>query len=265
MPDHHYIISGGQEGKSRLNVLADALYPYTHSLLLQHAVSKGVSFLDMGCGGGNVALMVAEMVGAQGRVAGVDFDESIVDLARKDAATYPNVFFETASVYDIKYSGQFDVAYARFLLSHLAEPEKALAKMVDSVRVGGKVIVEDVQFSGHFCYPTYEPFDRYVQYYIAAAEGRGVNAEIGPSLEGLFKSTGLSDVGFDVIQPAYDKGPGKWMAYLTLDRIKNSLVENNLATEIEIDALLNEIQQFTLDETTIISLPQIFRVWGTKC
>ncbi len=81
-----YIISGGQAGKSRLNVLAGVLQNNTRNLLLVNGLKEDSSFLDVGCGGGNVATMAAEMVGAAGHVTALDFDETLIALNRQDAA-----------------------------------------------------------------------------------------------------------------------------------------------------------------------------------
>jgi ubiquinone/menaquinone biosynthesis C-methylase UbiE len=261
-----YIISGGNEGKSRLNVLSETLYEHTKYLLETQGVGTGKSLLDLGCGGGNVAIMAAKMVSDTGRVTGVDFDEGMISLARQDAlaAGRSNISFAAGSAYDISYDSEFDFAYARFLLSHLERPMDVLQRMVRSVRPGGKIITEDVQFSGHFCYPACEAFDRYVQYYAMAARHNAQNPEIGPSLFSLFHEAGIKNTGFDVIQPCFSKGPGKWMAYLTLDRIKNTLAEQGIADLPTVIDLLAELALFTRDERTIISLPRIFRVWGEK-
>ena len=266
MAEHDYIISGGKDGKSRLNVLADVLQHQTKALLQLHGLTKGMSLLDLGCGGGNVALMAAAIVGDNGSVTAVDFDREIIALAQEDAtaAHAKNISFHAMSAYDISYTSQFDIAYSRFLLSHLDEPAAVLQKMKQSVKPGGKVIVEDVDFSGHFCYPANAAFDQYLRYYVAAAKHSNANANIGLSLFSMFQKTGFENVGFDVIQPCFNKGAGKWMAYLTLDRIKPALIRDGIATEQTINTTLQQLEGFTKDEQAIISLPRIFRVWGVK-
>src|SRR5687767_7893077 len=113
---NNYIISGGQEGKSRLNILSDVLYASTKALLESNGLAQGTAFLDIGCGGGNVSLMAGEIVGAPGRVTAIDFDEEIIALAQKDVQerSIPNVSFSAGSAYDIAYSEKYDMAYARF-------------------------------------------------------------------------------------------------------------------------------------------------------
>ena len=50
MASNEYIISGGEEGKSRLKILADVMHPYTKSLLETLGLTSGNAFLDLGCG-----------------------------------------------------------------------------------------------------------------------------------------------------------------------------------------------------------------------
>jgi 2-polyprenyl-3-methyl-5-hydroxy-6-metoxy-1,4-benzoquinol methylase len=263
---NNYIISGGQEGKKRLHILAEALYPYTRPLLEKLGVSKGTSFLDAGCGGGDVSMMVAQMMGDNGSVTAIDFDKDIIALNKQEAADLgiQNISYETLSAYDISYSNNFDIAYARFLLSHLTEPSKALQKMAQSVKPGGKVVVEDIQFSGHFCHPACEAFNRYIEYFTTAAHSNGHNAEIGINLFSLFQQAGFHNIGFDVIQPVFNTGPGKWMAHITLDKISNTLIQQGIANNETIIQMLQELEAYTNDNNTIISLPRIFRVWGEK-
>jgi SAM-dependent methyltransferase len=266
MEDHtaDYVISGGAEGKSRLNVLAEALYPHTKGLLETLGVGTGCSFLDNGCGGGNVSLMVAEMVGSDGRVVGLDMDRDILRLASLDAKAkgLANLDFLQKQAYDPGFKHEFDFTYARFLLSHLSDPLRALHMMKDATVPGGTVIAEDVHFTGHFSYPHNAAFERYLELYTQVVREKGGDAEIGPRLPDLFREAGIENVSFDIVQPAFAQGSGKWMAYITLEKIRDSIIHERLATRVEIDELLAELDAFTKDSGSIISLPRIVRVWG---
>jgi ubiquinone/menaquinone biosynthesis C-methylase UbiE len=63
MQQNTYAISGGKEGKSRLNILAAAMQPYTQAWLMNAGITTASNFLDAGCGGGNVALLVTKLAG----------------------------------------------------------------------------------------------------------------------------------------------------------------------------------------------------------
>ena len=81
-----YIIRGGVEGKKRLEVLSRVMWPTTSGLLARAGMKPGMCLLDLGCGGGDVTLQLASLVGAQGRVVGVDMDGTKLELAAKTAA-----------------------------------------------------------------------------------------------------------------------------------------------------------------------------------
>jgi ubiquinone/menaquinone biosynthesis C-methylase UbiE len=261
-----YIISGGQEGKKRLDVLGEILNPHTKKLLEIDGSIKGKNFLDLGCGGGSVTLMVAEMTGPEGNVTAIDFDSDILELAKKDAKEkgLNNISFRSLDAYELDHENTFDIAYSRFLLSHLQQPAIVLNRLHRSVKPGAKIIIEDIDFSGHFSHPRCEAFELYQHYFVTAAKNNGHNANIGLSLFEMFQSEQIQDVKFDVIQPCFTEGKGKWMAYYTFDKIKETLMRQLLLDENESKRILNELKDFTEDISSIISLPRIFRVWGVK-
>ena len=81
----HYIIRGGNAGRERLRALSTVMQPTTCALFERVNVKRGMVCLDMGCGGGDVTLDLARKVGPEGRVVGIDLDETILQLAREEA------------------------------------------------------------------------------------------------------------------------------------------------------------------------------------
>src|SRR4249920_3213666 len=80
-----YVIRGGEEGRARLSVIGDALAASTAALLESANLGAGMRCLDLGCGGGDVTLMMARAVGPGGHVVGIDMDGVKVRLAQQDA------------------------------------------------------------------------------------------------------------------------------------------------------------------------------------
>ena len=264
---NNYIIAGGEEGKKRLGVLADVLKTYTRSLIESVGSPSGKRFLDIGSGGGHVSLMMSELAGPEGHVTAVDFDQDIIRLATEDAKEMgvKNVTYRSMDAYELEYESEFDVAYSRFLLSHLQKPQVVLNKMARSVRSGGRVVVEDIDFSGHFCYPSSDAFSDYVNYYSTISRNNGQNPDLGLSLHSMFKAEPmLEDFRLEVIQPYFNEGIGKWMAYFTMDKIKETIIKQGLADTVTVDAVLSKLKTFTEDKQSIISLPRIFRVSGVR-
>jgi ubiquinone/menaquinone biosynthesis C-methylase UbiE len=193
-----YAICGGKEGKKRLDVLARVLLPSTLQILDRAGIMRGMKCLDTGCGGGHVALLMAGMVGPEGQVIGTDTDAEILALAKEDAeaATATNVTFQQLDACTCLWHEEFDLVYARFLLSHLRAPENCLAAMVKACLPGGTIIIEDTDFAGSFCHPTCAAYDRCNELYQELVRRRGGDSNIGPKLpcyaEPVFKRSHLT-------------------------------------------------------------------------
>ncbi|MGZ5009804.1 MAG: class I SAM-dependent methyltransferase [Methylobacter sp.] len=261
-----YIIRGGIEGKKRLEVLARVMWPTTSRLLAEAGVAPGMTCLDLGCGGGDVTLQLAALTGPQGRVTGVDMDETKLDLAQQAAKRdgLENVQFRRLNVQDWSEESQYDCIYSRFLLTHLADPLQVLRQMLQAVRPGGLVLIEDIDFSGHFCQPPCAGFDTYVRLYRMAARRQGADADIGPKLYGMMLDAGWREVKVNVIQPMFTSGEGKQIAVLTLTNIADSLLDEKLTSESELQAAIDDLTRFTNDSRTLVSMPRVFQLWGRR-
>jgi SAM-dependent methyltransferase len=222
--------------------------------------------LDLGCGGGDVTLQLARLVGPRGQVVGLDMDEFKLDLARQAATQLglANVQFRKQTVQEWVEESQYDFIYCRFLLTHLADPLHALRQMLQAAWPGGVAVVEDIDFSGSFSYPPCAGYDTYVRLYRAAVARHGADADIGPKLYGMLLDAGWRDVKISVIQPTFASGEGKHLAVLTLINIADSLLAEKLTTEAEILYALADLTRFTENPRTLISLPRVFQVLGRR-
>jgi SAM-dependent methyltransferase len=263
---HGYALGGGQEGKKRLDLLARVMLPTTVQLLDRAGLTRGMKCLDAGCGGGHVALLMAGMVGPEGRVIGTDIDKEILGLARKDAEAVNagNVEFQHVDACTSSWQEKFDLVYARFLLSHLSEPERSLAAMVKACGPEGTIVMEDTDFSGSFCYPICAAYERYNELYQKIVRHRGGDPNIGPKLPAMLRNAGVQGIELNVVQPAHIDGEGKLMAPITMSRISDALIGDGLATRDEVQQILAGLNEAAADSETVMSLPRIFQVWGKR-
>ena len=264
MKSRSYIIHGGHEGADRLKVLANATWLTTESFLIEAGIQTGAHCLDVGCGNGEISSRILSLIGTSGEILGVDCDQRIIEIASDSAvASDPRVSFRIIDVEsEALLGGPYDFIFARFLLSHLKQPEAVIRKVLGVLKPGGIFAVEDVDFRGHFCYPESSAFDRYVELYTLAGIQNGVDPLIGPRLPGLLEKAGFKDVRIKVVLPTFRNGEGKLMSLLTLEAIQDSLVTSGLIDLNEVQRLLAELRQFTQDDHSIMSLPRIFQVWG---
>ncbi len=259
-----YVIRGGLDGRERLRLLARLMWPTTSALLEGVGIPATVRCLDWGCGGGDVTLSLARQL-PEGFVVGIDCDETKIDIARAEAAEagVRNVEFRLGDVMEACPDvGKFDVVYARFLLTHLPDPAAALSNMVAALFAGGSVVVEDIDFSGHFCDPQSPAFWRYVDLYTKVVRSRGCDPNIGPRLPRLLRASGLGSVGMNVVQPAGIDGEVKLVGPITLEAIADAVVSAGLSTVKDLDQTVDELYEFANAKGTVLSFPRIVQAWG---
>ncbi len=102
-------------------------------------IGRGDHVLDVGCGTGAVARTARPVVGADGRVVGVDINEAMLTVARSlddtiDWVEAPAESLPTAI-------GSFDAVVCQFGLMFVVDRQAALAETARVLRPGGTVVV----------------------------------------------------------------------------------------------------------------------------
>ncbi len=134
------------------NILEPKFTKYRHILqggLSRHSaatipnlpIEKGMAVLDVGCGWGDMSIQVAEMVGPEGRVVGIDCVEAFLVEARKDAAAagLANVEFRRGDAEVALPENEFDYVVARFGTMFFTNPVAALRRMRLALKPGGRM------------------------------------------------------------------------------------------------------------------------------
>lgn len=141
---HDFLPQGGVEGfdaiEFRYRFGAEPRH-YWHRArlrLLLEAVGQvgtpGDALLEVGCGCGHLSRAFTE---AGYRVWAVDVSEAALDLA----ATQGIGHVGRATIADLPFADEFDLACAFDVLEHVPDPRGALEGLVRSVRAGGRVLV----------------------------------------------------------------------------------------------------------------------------
>lgn len=258
-----YVLRHGNDAAYRLGILADAKRSSTLDLFKRLGLAEGMACLDVGCGTGEVAFDLARLVGERGRVVGVDIDGVALGLARSRAQNNNHAI--TFSKVDVRTSplpNGFDLVYARFLLTHLADAVDALRRMRASAKRGGVVAIEDIDFSGHICYPSFPAFDRYLSLYQDVVRRSGGDALIGPKLPSMFEAAGFRQIQIEVVTPTFRHGPAKSVAAITMEHIRDTVVAAGLASHAEVDSLVKQLNHFANRSDTLVSISRVFQVWG---
>src|SRR5690606_24788996 len=190
-----YTIEGGRADADRLARQARVMAGSTLRFLERCGVRRGSACLDVGCGDGQVTIALADAVGPEGRVVGVDDDGEALAIARESARRAGvAAAFVRADAADPPERDAFDVVFARLLLSHLADPVAVLRAMRDAARPGGVVAVEDLDTRTLRSEPPAPALARLRDVYSATVRYHGGDPVLGPRLPALLGAVGLHDI-----------------------------------------------------------------------
>jgi ubiquinone/menaquinone biosynthesis C-methylase UbiE len=124
------------------HVLVDGLTRHSEAIFPSLPVRQGDRVLDVGCGFGDTAIKLADLVGPQGEVVGIDCCDTFLDYARKDieARGLSNVKLVRGDAEIALPENQFDFAFSRFGTMFFANPVAGLRNMRKSLRPGGRMV-----------------------------------------------------------------------------------------------------------------------------
>jgi ubiquinone/menaquinone biosynthesis C-methylase UbiE len=143
-----YVLGGTGHEHERLIRQAKIFNPFTERLFRNAGVARGQRVLDIGSGVGDIAMLVAELVGPTGEVVGVERDANTLAKARSRIAEAQlrNVSFVEIDVNRLVSelnSKPFDVVVGRLILEFLPDPGAVLRSLSKLVRPGGIIVFQD--------------------------------------------------------------------------------------------------------------------------
>jgi SAM-dependent methyltransferase len=184
------------------NLLRDDVYRRPLATALDRlGIGPGWRCVDVGAGGGDVSVALAEIVGRDGRVYAVDSDPAARDEAAAAAAAFSQVVAITQAGEDLLLPEPVDLAFCRFLLMHVIDPAVVLARMKQAVRPGGWVVAQEPITSA----------GRVGGVALSMPDAR--HPDIGALLPGLVSAAGLEIIDAWAEAPA-GAGPGPVADYL---------------------------------------------------
>jgi ubiquinone/menaquinone biosynthesis C-methylase UbiE len=171
--------------------------PQTPMLLDTIGLSSGARCLDAGCGPGEAMRPMAERVGPNGHVAGIDVDAEAggMAVAALHAAGHRQCSFTVHDVEDDAPipGGPYDLVFARLLLLHVADETAVLRRLWDCVRPGGHVVVQDYDVLSGAVVPALESVAEFKRVVHGTLEAGGSDLQLGLRLPSLFVEAGIGE------------------------------------------------------------------------
>jgi SAM-dependent methyltransferase len=147
-PVRRYILDGDDEDLRRLLSISELTAGPARAAFGRAGIAAGWAAIDCGCGPIGGLPVLAELVGREGRVVGVDINELAIGRARTVTATLglDNVELFAGDIHDldpVALGAPFDLAYTRLFLMHQPDPVQTLTAIARLVRPGGWIIVQE--------------------------------------------------------------------------------------------------------------------------
>ena len=122
------------------------------ALIAAAGVRPGQRVLDVGCGTGYFARLLAHAVGPDGLVVGIDPSPEMIGYATRKAGRAGNCQFQIGTAESLDFpAAHFDVVVSSLMMHHLPEDLRvpALREMQRVLRPGGTLLVAEAQMPRH--------------------------------------------------------------------------------------------------------------------
>jgi ubiquinone/menaquinone biosynthesis C-methylase UbiE len=273
-----YPLGRTDDETQRLIRQAQVYGPITRQLFVSAGITTGMKVLDLGCGAGDVSLMLADLVGPRGRVVGIDLNAHILHTARRRVAEvgWTNVSFVDARIDDLDdrdgldLNDDFDAVVGRWILMYLPDPATAVRRLTRLLRPGGIVAFLESEYTIHpRSFPTGPLHERLAQQLLPTAGG-GVFPEqsMGSKLFGTFLDAGLPapQLRMDAPVGGGPDWPGFRLVADTVRSLAPMLEAHGVLTvdELGLDTLEDRLRHEVVSANGIQVLPVVIGAWARR-
>lgn len=184
---------------------------------LAEILKPGMTVLDVGCGTGAITSGIAEIVGPNGRVIGIDNNPDLIEKARQNYKDTPALTFEIGDIYNLPFNNEFDIVTSARVLQWLANPKAALNQMVQSTKHNGKVLVLDYNHTKISWEPEIpETMQNFYSAFLRWRSDAGMNNEIADYLPNMFKESGLTDLRVTMQNELTKRSDSDFQTHITI-------------------------------------------------
>ena len=242
---------------------------FTERLLMDAGIVPGMRILDVGCGNGEVTLLVAKIVGETGNVVGIDQHESALTSARERAhkMALTNVTFQVGDLTNDPLDLQFfDAIVGRRVLMYLPDPDATIRRLMPNLRPGGIMVFQEsdsTMIPGRVeSWPLHEQVNQWIW---QTVEREGANIHLGFHLPNVLTQAGLAVE--HIRAEAIIQGQNTAYPLATIVRsVLPRMVEHAVVSEAEVNIGTLEQRLLTERENTksVYISDMAFGVWGRK-
>jgi len=211
-------------------------------------VAPGWRVLEVGSG---LGILAAQVAAAATGVDVVGVELSAAQIAA--AAPAAGVTFNQGDAHSLDFpDASFDLVYARYLLEHVADPERVLREMRRVTKPGGRVAVCENDVSLLRFDPPCPAFDHAWEVFTRFQAMLGGDGLIGRRLYRLFRAAGFTDVELSVQPEVHWHGSPGFAAWVqniigNLESARIGMLGAGLISEGAFMGAVGELEQLKAD------------------
>jgi SAM-dependent methyltransferase len=242
-----------QQHQSDSRILNRRTLQHDHRYLAK-LLRPGLSVLDVGFGTGAITVGIAESVGPEGHVIGIDRDQGHLETARREHQAVSNLRLELGDATSLAFQDQFDIVTAARTLQWISEPGVAIARMKEALKPSGMLVVLDYNLAANEWEP--DPPSAFRDFYQAFLDWREANSwdnRMANHLPGLFQDARLIEIESHVQDeiaergsPHFDRHANVW--FWVIENLGEQLTKAGFLTGPQLQAAGNSYQPWAQTE-----------------
>jgi SAM-dependent methyltransferase len=238
----------------------------TEAVLDKVGLASGMSALDVGAGPGAVMRLMADRVGPQGRVTGIEIDgklgaQALADLRASGGAEFQWVEANVLELDEVP-GAPFDLTYCRLFLMHMQDPVAVLEKMLEWTKPGGVVTAQEFDFGAIAIEPPCPAMAEFNRVFEGVFRGHGRNLRAGRQLPAQFEAAGIGLPDDTLAEVKYL--PLKDMAAMLVGVYQGlfaSAAELGIADPVKADAFKTDMAEAAADGRYYCLTPILIGAW----
>jgi SAM-dependent methyltransferase len=226
----------------RLQLLAEIFDPVTRACLERTGIASGWSCWEVGAGFGTIAQWMHEQVAPEGHVLATDLDPR---------------FLARLAQHNLRVM-RHDIVDGPLPLCHLPAREQVLDRMIDALKPGGWLVIEDFDGLSLPPDPTINPAETALQSSAAVRDllrSAGADLRFGRCVAGLLRARGMTHINAEGRAFMSDDATFMRFQRLTIEQVQDELLARGLVSP---EQLARDLE--TLDRGYMALLPMMWSV-----
>jgi SAM-dependent methyltransferase len=261
-----YVLGRSEAEAQRLQLQHRIYGGATRALLVDGGVEPGMRVLDVGSGCGDVALLLADLVGPTGGVVGVEVAPETIAIAERRVADagVANVRFVEADLRDLRLDEPaFDAVVGRWVLMYQPDPVFLLRRLAEHAAPEAVIAFQESDLIAvHRPVVDAPTYEQLLQWMTPPADFGGPELRMGPKLYDAYLAAGLPAPSVRIDTPV---GGGRdWPGYGFLAATLRSVLPVMTAMglidpeAVDIDTLEDRLRDEVVSQHGLLPLPSVY-------